>query len=171
MRILAIVLFSTGIFAQTAAEEAKHANVLKIVEIAGVKAAVQSELGDFVDRALAKLPQVSSRESKFIGEWRLRVHNRIDVDAFVAVAAKAYEANLSSEDVNEFLAWFQAQRDGRPVPFSSRLQQRIEQVQPIVGQQVEDVTNEMALQVGRAVAAEMMQESQRTGAGSPSKQR
>jgi hypothetical protein len=78
-----------------------HANVVKLVKLEGVRERMQALLPQSMKvakEALAKMPGTSP---EFIEEWTRRMTERMNLDDYVDASVKAYEVNLSNDEVLE----------------------------------------------------------------------
>jgi hypothetical protein len=155
-------LLSLNAFAQAPAPVTPelHENVLKLVDVFGMKAylqtALQQVLEDGKAAALAKSPKLAD-------EWERRMHQRITLDDYLAIAARAFEANFSMDEVKELITVLQNRKLGQPAVPSAQLGAKLNEVMPTLTRQVEAIATGTGAKAAKDVSDEIEKEYQTPG--------
>src|SRR5580700_6195506 len=73
-----------------------HSDVIKLVELSGIRAAMQNNLKQIVDRGKARMLQLCTGcDPAYSDEWAKRMLTRLNIDDFIDVYVRVYEKYFS----------------------------------------------------------------------------
>jgi hypothetical protein len=96
---------SAGAGNSSNADAKLHDEVLQLIELSGIREEIEARKRPVVEQG-KKLMLEKCRQCapEFADEWARRMRQRLSVDDFVAIYARAYEQYLTQEDVAELIA-------------------------------------------------------------------
>lgn len=149
-----------------------HADVMKLIEVTGVRAAMQNAVGQLVTSGKAKMMQVCPGCSPaFADEWARRMLARINLDDFIAVYARVYEKYLTDDDVVQLIALRNRAGTSQPPAIPDGLKQKLSARMTSIQSEIMGGTTQLGAKLGGDIGREIQQEHpeyfKQTAAGRP----
>ena len=136
-----------------------HKEVLQLIDLSGARQDLEGRKAAMVEEGRKKMvescPQCAPEFSK---TWAERMLERMNLDDFLDVYAKAYEKYLSRDDVEELIDLTKKANSHQPTQPSPRLREKLQSVMPsmmadIMGGCVK-IGAELGSKVGEEIATE-----------------
>ncbi len=157
--VLAALAWTSSSFAQPdqKVDPKLHADVVKLVEASGERENMQKRLPQQLDAARFRMMSETCKgcDPAFGEEWVKQMAARTDIDEYVHVIERAYEAHLTDDEVVQMIALQNQSKAGqRPTP-SDALRQKMVAAMPSILNEIAKKTSEASAKLGTDVRAEL----------------
>ena len=162
MRLLLAAALALPLFCQTPKPDATaelHAKALKLIEATGGRERFLANFPDMLEQANAAMrKQCPDCNPDFLKEWGKRIADRLKVDDFVNVAARAYEKRFSGDELSELVTIVSSQKTETPIKLSPELQKKMVEIQPALMGEIVGGCTEIGAKLGSDIEIELLKE-------------
>ena len=153
-----VITLDTGT-ANAAVDPKLHSDVMRLIQLSGARQELEGRKKEMVEEGRKKMVESCPKcAPEFSSAWANRMLERMNIEDFIDVYAKAYEKYLNRDDVEELIALKQKASAQQPAQPSPRLREKIQSVMPammgdIMGGCVK-IGAELGSKIGEEIAAE-----------------
>ena len=144
---------------QPAVDARLHADVVKLIELTGVRAAIQSSFAQNIGESKARVMQACGGcATEFAEEWAKRMLARAKVDDYVDVYVRVYEKYFNDDEIRQLIVSQNEARNSQPQTISDALKQKITAQFPSLQSEIMGGTTQVGAKLGGEIGAEIQQE-------------
>jgi hypothetical protein len=136
-----------------------HADVVKLVELSGTRAAMRSGLKQLVSEGKTRMLQACPGcNPAFADEWGKRMLSRINLDDFIDVYVRVYEKHFNDDEVIQLIALQKQIRSSRPQTVSPELKRKLAARMTSIQSEIMGGTTRLGAKLEGDVGAEIERE-------------
>jgi hypothetical protein len=136
-----------------------HADVLKLMELTGIRELVESSLKPMVDKGRQEMTtQCPKCSPEFGDEWAKRMLARIKVDDFMEVYVQAYEKHFTDEEIAELISLQRKKNDVPPPSLSPQLKEKLNAILPTLLSEIMGGCAQVGAKLGGEIGMEIEKE-------------
>jgi hypothetical protein len=136
-----------------------HADVLRLVELAGSRAAMQNGLPKLIEQGKAKVTEsCGGCDPRFVEEWGRRMTARLNLDDFVNVIVRVYEKYLTDAEVLQLIASRTDNEPGQEPRIPAELLQKLTNLAPSMDSEIVGGTTQIGAKLGSEIGLEITKE-------------
>lgn len=164
MKFLLPLILAVSVHAQAPADKGDAAvellaKAIQFIEMTGGRERLVAGWPEMVEQGMSAMKkQCPDCTAAFLDEWGKRMKARLNVDAYVKVAAQAYAKRFTSEELDEFLVVVGSQKTGKPIPPSPALQKKAAELMPAILGEITGGSAEIGAKLGGEIGAEIEKE-------------
>ena len=154
-----VLNLDVGTAASPAVDPKLHSDVMRLIELSGARQELDGRKKEMVEEGRKKMVESCPKcAPEFSKAWAKRMLERMNIEDFLDVYARAYEKYLNRDDVEELIDLKEKAAAHQPAQPSPRLREKIQSVMPalmgdIMGGCVK-IGAELGSKVGEEIAAE-----------------
>jgi hypothetical protein len=133
-----------------------HSDVIKLVELSGIRAAMQNNLKQIVDRGKARMLQLCTGcDPAYSDEWAKRMLTRLNIDDFIDVYVRVYEKYFSDDEIEELIAAQNQIRKSQRPNLSDELKQKLAAQMVTIQSEIIGGTTQLGAKLGGEIGKEI----------------
>jgi len=133
-----------------------HADVTKLVELTGIRAAMQNNLKQLVDQGKARMRQLCTGcDPAYSDEWAKRMLARLNIDDFIAVYVRVYEKYFNDDEVEQLIAAQNQIRKSQRPTLSDELKQKMAAQMVTIQSEIIGGTTQLGAKLGGEIGKEI----------------
>jgi hypothetical protein len=144
---------------QPAVDARLHQDVLKLIELTGVRAALQNGTAQGIGEGKVRVMQACNGcAPEFGDEWAKRMLARTKIDDYVDVYVRVYEKYFNDDEIRQLIVSQNEARNSQPQTISDALKQKLTAQFPSVQSEIIGGTAQVGSKLGGEIGAEIQKE-------------
>jgi hypothetical protein len=142
-----------------AANATLHADVVKLVELSGIRVAIQNSLAPLIGEGKTNMLKLCTGcDPRFGDEWAKRMLARTNIQDFIDVYVRVYEKHFNDDEVRQLIASGHRIGGSSPPTLSNELKQKLDAEMVTIRSEIVGGTTQVGAQLGGEIGKEIQKE-------------